>query len=318
MEVADEHVRVVFGTNVRFTPAERIRRVDRVLVHDMFDPQSALERSPGEAPNDIALVKLAQPAPVGVVPLAVATGQNLSVANLHLIGFGLQSLMDWRSSGQLKAIPAALVSEDVSRKTIHVRGIDSTTSHAGALPGDSGGPAVIWSNDTWNVVGVDSTGSLSPIGFSRENTYTDVRQYGDWLAHSIDQIDNETNPQHSRAPQIALFAFALRSDSSLGFTLTNNEAVPIVCSVDARLLWNGQRDSLFLMKREQLGVWSTTLNAVELGIRDGSEASPSYVVIDAKQGGSALEPSDAAAIDARIHCSGYPLLRKQIAIRWSN
>ncbi|XP_071379198.1 vitamin K-dependent protein C [Centroberyx affinis] len=160
--------------------------------------------------NDIALLRLASPAPFSeyIVPVCLP-GREMAERVLHLngtltvvTGWGKDSIDSKHLSSALNVIKVPLVTHSVcARQMAH--NISDNVLCAGILgqrmdacEGDSGGPMVTLYRDTWFLVGLVSWGE----GCAREDKlgiYTKVSNYNGW----IDSVREEWDKVH--APQIS-------------------------------------------------------------------------------------------------------------------
>jgi V8-like Glu-specific endopeptidase len=149
---APQVLSVVFAADAaRALPAERVRAIDGRL-HPA--------RRTGE--NDIAVLILAEDAPVAPVPFGGALPADVVGQNVRVVGFGIddQGQTGSRRSG-----------------TAQVTAVDAGTFSSVAAPGmscggDSGGPSFLEIDGTERVVGVTSFGDLACT--TGTNTRVDV------------------------------------------------------------------------------------------------------------------------------------------------
>lgn len=310
MDVRPQNVEVVFGTNVSLTSQERVRGVRFGIGHEGFDAQAAREGTADVPPNDIALVQLLGEAPAGVRPLPWVRGQGTPAGELLLAGFGLQDVTNLASSGRLKVLPALLQYTQPSRKTLVVQGNDPVVMPSGAHPGDSGGPALLAIGDSYGVVGVDSTGSQSVGGFTGQNTYTDVRAYGEW----IERVSAELRSGSLRtdvAPHLVVYAFGDRADGTVGFTVTNNSGEPFGCEFRAVAQFDGQE-----WENVELRIRGTASSGVvvraDVGARNLPESGAPYLVFDVVKS----KPAAARSVEVTARCNGVPAVSRRVAVEW--
>ena len=168
---------VAFGPVAKpgYFARERLRWGVTAKVHQGFDLSNA-EQFPATKPiNDIAMIKLNEPAPKGFTPAPVLTGKDqLKVGEtLVLAGFGLTHFL-WGSSGVLRQVSTKV--ESVNRKS---KEFDFAASNGrSACSGDSGGPAFVLRGKSLVLVGVTSRGSSR---CNSTGTYTDFRPFSPWV-----------------------------------------------------------------------------------------------------------------------------------------
>jgi secreted trypsin-like serine protease len=175
------------------------------------NPSSWMEKNPGIAPNDIAIISFDGGLPAGFKPASLATKDVAYPAVATQAGFGITKTSNISDTGILHWLESnilhAQTEDDTKRSWIE---IGLTTDSAkigkglelakGACPGDSGGPA-FGKNDANNLVaGILSLGESEKIApdanFTfcgghkpgtepiKSNIYTDVRPYAEWIAET--------------------------------------------------------------------------------------------------------------------------------------
>ncbi len=156
--------------------------------------------------NDIALLRLATPAPLSeyILP-ACLPGREMAERVLHLNGT-LTVVTGWGKDDQdqyssaLNVIKVPLVDRSIcSRQMSH--NISDNVLCAGILgqrtdacEGDSGGPMVTLYRDTWFLIGLVSWGE----GCGQEDKlgiYTKVSNYNDWIDKVREEWDKSHHPQ---------------------------------------------------------------------------------------------------------------------------
>lgn len=144
--------------------------------------------------NDIALLRLATPAPLSqyILPICLP-GREMAERALHkngtltvVTGWGKDNLNSTHFSSALNVIKVPLVDHDIcSRQMSH--NISNNVLCAGILgqsmdacEGDSGGPMVTLYRDTWFLLGLvswgEGCGKVDKLGI-----YTKVSNYNEWI-----------------------------------------------------------------------------------------------------------------------------------------
>jgi secreted trypsin-like serine protease len=172
---------VHFDTNVA-TNGHWVR-AQQVIAHADWDSLQTLEESPSRAPNDIGLIILEKDAPsfAKAARLATATDTPKEGDDVYLAGYGVTKDRDTDDSGILRETVTAFKKFDTKAQRLVVGG-----SGHGACAGDSGGPLYFKVGHEFVLAGVTSTGAeFRGKCLGRENNYTDVRAYGDWLSQQV-------------------------------------------------------------------------------------------------------------------------------------
>ena len=173
----DSKLYVAFGTvsQAGSLSRDRLRAAKSYQVHESFSEAAMDSADAATIPNDIALLKLSEPAPSGFIPVTALTGSDaLTVGEpLTLAGFGKTR---WNSNdgGVLYQVTTKLTGVRDSMKEIEFGG---RPGHS-ACNGDSGGPAFVTRSGHLVLVGVTSRGSKH---CDERGIYTDVRQFSSWL-----------------------------------------------------------------------------------------------------------------------------------------
>ncbi|CAH1786490.1 unnamed protein product [Owenia fusiformis] len=190
---------VVLGVHEwNLTGSEQVVRVTRFEKHNRF--QAAPELG---FPNDIALIRLAEPAQVNradIEPACLPDSMLLNVSgnpNCWISGLGLTNFFDYTLPDELQEahIPV-LTYEECSwevRLLIYLRQTHLCISNGDddvpvACQGDSGGPLSCLvtdsaGNERWTVSGITSFGLAGCEGFP--SIYTKVASYRDWILDRI-------------------------------------------------------------------------------------------------------------------------------------
>ncbi len=173
---------------VSLDPRFRARRqpVIAVLPHPSFVPGTTPRTQPG---TDLALLRLAQPLPLDIQPLAV--GSYLSQGEtVTMAGYGLSAEDNKRTARRLRETQLVNAGNYTTQNTVKVA-VDvearGETPGAGACRGDSGGPVLRGSSRSRDLVGIVSWSS-GPLktrarricgGFT---AITPVSDHRDWIA----------------------------------------------------------------------------------------------------------------------------------------
>ena len=126
--------------------------------------------------SDLALVVLAEPAPVGTSPIALAWRAPAPGDIVRFVGFGYTAIGPSGSYGQRREVGAAVTE------------VGATTFRYGVATceGDSGGPALRRVNARDELVGVTSTGDPA---CSLRGVNTRVDSYAEWIASAAARLD---------------------------------------------------------------------------------------------------------------------------------
>lgn len=163
------------GSNDRTTGGEEAQAAE-IIVHKGYDGLS-----PGD---DIALIKLSAPASSAPISLAADAGPGTSS---RLLGWG-QTCPEPGGCGA----PVILQQLDVEVLDAGAcRGIDGSlelctsnpNGNAGACFGDSGGPQIVGTTGSFELIGVTSrSGNGDSTCATGPSIYTDAPAYADWIA----------------------------------------------------------------------------------------------------------------------------------------
>lgn len=165
--------RVAFGPN-----GAKIRGIVDSWQHEDFDFLALMDEEPTSPPHDIALVELAEDAPSGFTPVALAgPSDRLTTGDtLILAGFGLRGA-ESDETGKLYKVDVKV--DTISSPSWEFR--YAGTPGRSACRGDSGGPAFIKRSGRLKLIGVTSRGDP---GCELHGTYVDLRRYHPWLANN--------------------------------------------------------------------------------------------------------------------------------------
>lgn len=167
--------------------------IAEIIPHPDFDWESA--------GGDIALVRLAAPAPAA--PIELDEERAETGAKSRILGWG-QTCPDpgcGEPSPTLQQLDVAVVDP------ADCAGIDPEkelcTSNpddgSGACYGDSGGPQIVDVDDTWRLIGLTSRpGYEDPSCGKGPSIYTDAVAYADWISENIAEPEEPGEPEDPR------------------------------------------------------------------------------------------------------------------------
>lgn len=176
---------------VEFDAARRpsLRDVASVSRHPGFDLKTMLAH---RATADVALLKLAQPLPPGIVPAALGERVPRTVGEEFIVaGFGVAVRGDGRSGGTLRS---ALLVATGRPGSLQLRLVDPATrgERAGlsACTGDSGAPAFERTGGGHAVIGVVgwSTGPNNAAGCGGLTGVTPLANYRAWIVEEAARL----------------------------------------------------------------------------------------------------------------------------------
>jgi hypothetical protein len=166
-----------------------------IAIHPRYNPK---DYASGRVTADVALIKLEQPLPAGIVPAAVALVTSVAPGDRFVIaGYGGTSPGSEAGNGVPRA--AALIATG-KPGTLQIRLFDPATrdqrSGLGACTGDSGGPAFVENNGTFAVIGVVSwsTGAASTAGCGGLTGVTPLALYRGWVAEQAKKMGTAIGP----------------------------------------------------------------------------------------------------------------------------
>lgn len=156
--------------------------VTDIYLHPNFRPM---------AQGDIALLKLATPID-NIDPVEINQSMDELGKEIYIVGHGDSKAGDeisWVSDGQRRAATNTIdeVTKDKIIFDFDEPG-DATEYEGIAGPGDSGGPAIIWSGDKQKIIGISSggmDGSKGPGTYGAKEFYTRVSSYHSWITNKI-------------------------------------------------------------------------------------------------------------------------------------
>ncbi len=178
-------VHVYFGLTAKGDAIndKRLVRSESLLMHENYilesvevDPDTGYAK---EVVNDIALLELAKEAPKDavIVPLVKNGTKVAKGSDIVLAGFGQTNPNS--DVGVLRQVETKFGGELGNKEVEIARG------NKNSCAGDSGGPLYIEKNGHLEVLGVLSRGDEACV---LTGIYTDVREFGDWLSHSMDKL----------------------------------------------------------------------------------------------------------------------------------
>jgi secreted trypsin-like serine protease len=165
-----------------------------IAVHPRY---SAKDYASGRVTADVALIKLKQPLPDGIVPAPLADAQTVAPGDRFTIaGYGGTVFGSDTGAGTARA--AALVATGMPG-TLQIRLIDPARrgerSGLGACTGDSGGPAFIENGGLHSVIGVVSwsTGPANTAGCGGLTGITPLTLHRNWIEETARKLGSARN-----------------------------------------------------------------------------------------------------------------------------
>lgn len=160
-----------------------LKAVLSVAPHPQFDLNTMLAH---RATADVALLKLAEPLPAGVLPAQLVAGQPAPAVGDAVIvaGYGVTARGDGRTGGTVREATLTVTGKP---GTLQIRLADPATMGErpglGACTGDSGAPAFVRAGDGFAVVGLVSwsTGPRGSDGCGGLTGLTPLALYRDWV-----------------------------------------------------------------------------------------------------------------------------------------
>jgi secreted trypsin-like serine protease len=173
-----------------------LRDVARIARHPQFSQQTF---DANRATPDIAVLKLAQPLPADIVPVALGvTRGRVAVGDAFVIlGYGVSIRGDGKSSGTLRR--AGLIAAGVPGN-LQIRLVDPSTKGEspglGACTGDSGGPVFQESGGPLSLFGVLSwsTGPKAGDGCGGFTGVTPLELYRSWVVGTARKMGSTLGP----------------------------------------------------------------------------------------------------------------------------
>jgi hypothetical protein len=166
-----------------------------IAIHPRYNPK---DYASGRVTADVALLKLEQPLPAGIVPATIAPLTSVAPGDRFVIaGYGGTSPGSETGNGVPRA--ATLVATG-KPGTLQIRLFDPATrdqrSGLGACTGDSGGPAFVETSGTFAVIGVVSwsTGAASTAGCGGLTGVTPLAIYRGWVVEQAKKMGATIGP----------------------------------------------------------------------------------------------------------------------------
>jgi Trypsin len=182
---------------VEYDAARRpmLKDATAIVRHTQFDLNAMLAH---RATADVALMKLAEPLPAGIVP-AVLGARVPTVAGEAFVvaGFGVTVRGDGRTGGTVRTATLVATGRPGS---LQLRLVDAVTRNErpglGACTGDSGAPVFEQAGGRLVVVGVVSwsTGAKNSAGCGGLTGVTPLARYRDWIADTAHRLGSPLAP----------------------------------------------------------------------------------------------------------------------------
>lgn len=188
---------------------------EMVYTHPEYHPQR-LSRG-----CDLALIRLSEPVEnITPVPLNRATEILLPGKSVTVIGWGYTDYENPEAPTRLQDVDLTLVDTASDYPSGHPTPEFFITTEdydptRGTFSGDSGGPLLIWSNESssWLAAGVVSFGNRTTDFFVNKTRYTNVAKFSEWIDATITLPD----PQISKATQRAVPDIVVNGEPYVGF-----------------------------------------------------------------------------------------------------
>lgn len=254
----------------------RVIRVSGLHPHPEYDPDLDV--------NDVALLRLAEPAPAGLGTVALpdeATHDRIAVVGTEAtaLGWGLTGIVHdrCRDDDNAAGCPAySPVLREVNLPLLRAgssdcsSGLDPNAEMCAGTPGrdtcsgDSGGPLLLRDGGTYYQIGITSSGNPECDG-SRGGTYARVASFHDWIRQTIRTVqDPPTDPVRNAevvtyavagmvgrgAAQAAVDAIGGRyraRASASAFTLAGKEMGALRAAADTGLSPGGPRQAALVL-----------------------------------------------------------------------
>ena len=183
------------------------------------NPEKWMAGNPNVPPNDLAILKFAGGLPHGYRPAVFTEANAADPLFVTLAGFGLIEVMNAPDTGVLRYVNEINVhprDEQIKSRrflavanTVDVRYITRQNPARGACPGDSGGPAIVETNNSFSVLGILSLGESGKFDRTAQisyclahepgksstpgNLYTDLRPYYNWISTASERFSRNPN-----------------------------------------------------------------------------------------------------------------------------
>jgi hypothetical protein len=166
-----------------------------IVRHPEFDLSAMLAH---RATADVALIKLAEPLPAGIVPASLGARVPTMAGEPFIVaGFGVTVRGDGRTGGTIRAARLVATGRPGS---LQLRLVDAATRNErpglGACTGDSGAPAFEESGGRHIVMGIVSwsTGARNSAGCGGLTGVTPLARYRDWIVDTARQLGSPLPP----------------------------------------------------------------------------------------------------------------------------
>jgi secreted trypsin-like serine protease len=179
-----ENFRVLVGaTNLLDLSAVQIIGIDLITKHERFEPNPYLGY-----PNDIALLRLKQPADLSPPQVELAcipkdVNMNFTAEECWITGWGLMNWQDDDIPTNLQEAYIEAISNEQCRDLqfgyIRDSHICVGTGYPNACSGDSGGPMSCYKNQVWYVAGLTSWGIATCD--RQPGVYTRISYFWSWI-----------------------------------------------------------------------------------------------------------------------------------------
>ena len=170
-------------------------QIHSILVHPRYNPR---DYASGRVTADVALLKLEQPLPATITPVALAATKSVAPGDPFTIaGFGTTAIDSDSGIGTARA--AALIATG-KPGTLQIRLFDPATRDLrpglGACTGDSGGPAFVESQGAFTIIGVVSwsTGPTNTAGCGGLTGVTPLAVYRGWVEDQARKLGSALGP----------------------------------------------------------------------------------------------------------------------------
>lgn len=190
--IGEQEIFVSFGNELPTSTSDaNVRLMEVIVTHKDYKAIFDEMGRPVTAHNDVALIKLADPAPEGFQPAVIADEDTALVDGQELVlaGFGL-----------LNELPPKVVAKELNvvsvplAKTIDTILVTDQNNAKGACRGDSGGPAFVQTSKGLVLVGITRGAHLNS---------PDCRHYGEYTFASKFKkfILDTAQSEYAEAPQ---------------------------------------------------------------------------------------------------------------------